>query len=69
MIADDENNQKLRRHDDVDLLEENRSGLLCATTCYRQVLRRYHSRNIRSPGFEEGVLVLHRLHSGKGITS
>ena len=66
VIADDENNQKLRRHDDVDLLEENHSRAVVRIARYQQVLRRYHSRNIRSRGFEEGDLVLHRLRSGKG---
>ena len=66
VLAYDEADQEQQRHDDVNLLEENRSRAAVHAARYQQGLRRYHSRNIRSRELEEGDLVLRRIQSRKG---
>ena len=66
MLAYDEVAQDHHRRDDVVLLEENRLRATTCATCYQQALRRYHSRRVHAPFFEEGDLVIRRVQSAKG---
>ena len=66
VLAYDELAQDQHRHDDVVLLEENRLRAATRAACYKQALRRYHSRRFHARSFEEGDLVLSRVQSAKG---
>ena len=66
MLGHDEVVQDQHRRDHAVLLEENH---LRAATCaarYQQALRRYHNCRVHAQCFEEGDLVLRRIHSTKG---
>lgn len=64
--AYDEENQQEMRHDDVNLLEENRSRAAVCAARYQQALRRYYSRKVHARELKEGDLVLRRISSLKG---
>ena len=44
--------------DALDLVDEQRDGAAAPSASYQQVLRRYHSRRVKSRVFQEGDLVL-----------
>ena len=66
MLAYDEIAQDQHWRDDIVLLEENRLRAATHAACYKQALRRYHSRRIHARCFEEGDLVLRHVQSAKG---
>jgi hypothetical protein len=54
---DDRSNQT-SREDSLDQLKEAQDVALLHSARYRQSLRRYHARSVRSRGFQVGDLVL-----------
>ena len=66
VLAYDEVEQDQHRHDDAVLLEENRLRAATYVARYQQALRHYHNRRVHARCFEEGDLVLRRVHSAKG---
>ena len=53
------------QQDAVDLLEEAREMTIIRSTCYQQILHRYHERKIRGRILEVGDLILWRTQSTK----
>jgi hypothetical protein len=51
--------------DTLDQLDEARDMALLRSTKYQQILRRYHSRNVRGRALQVGNLVLRRVQSTK----
>ena len=66
MFAYDEVAQDQHRRDDAVLLEENHLRAATRAARYQQALHRYHSHRVHARCFEEGDLVLRRVHSAKG---
>ena len=66
MLAYDKVAQDQHRRDNAVLLEENRLWAATRVARYQQAPFRYHSRRVHAWCFEEGDLVLRRVHSTKG---
>ena len=61
VLAYDEAEQEQLWKDDAMLLEEDCLRAAVRAARYQQALRRYHSRKVHAPSFEEGDLVLQRI--------
>src|SRR3954467_2999634 len=62
-----EADNELALQDRVDQLDEARDLARSRTAIYQQGLRRYHSRRVRTSTFQDGELVLRRIHDKKGM--
>jgi hypothetical protein len=64
--AYDDRSNHTSREDSLDQLEEARDVALPHSARYRQSLRRYHARGVRSRGFQVGDLVLLLRQDARG---
>jgi hypothetical protein len=62
---DDRSNQT-SREDSLDQLEEAQDVALLHSVWYQQSLRRYHTRRVRSRGFQMGELLLRLRQDAQG---
>ncbi|KAL2480424.1 Ribonuclease H [Abeliophyllum distichum] len=53
-------NERLRR-DDLDLLQERRDNAQEKLECYQQKMAHYYNKNVKSPSFRVGDLVLRKV--------